>query len=547
MEQFAAPQPPVAAASEGLRAILARMGAVDVAEVGCLLEAVGMPLYVTDATGSLVFNNDAAAALWGARPALGDPHWCDAMHLFRTDGTALPPEQCPMAICLREARAVAPAEVLLQHPDGTRIAILCHPRRILAANGSVLGVIDVLTDVSDLRRAQDDARQAMVAKTRFLAAMAHEFRTPIHAVLGFADLLADVAARGERLDAEHGDWIGELKGAGQHLLGLVDDAISFAQAAASPARAIAAGAGVRLGAIVADGLASAGRAFAARGVGLVPQGPAVEPAAMLDAPAARLVLFGVLREIKFHMPAGSTVTMAWGGGTAAAGAWIELRCPGFDMPADLLEGLDRPFAGTECDTYQRGLEGAGLAVATAAALLRGNGGQFAVAGGHGGLPATFRLTFPAATLADGVAQATPAAPAQPSTAAPAGLDLAGIVAAASDIVIVTTADLDAPGPTIVYVNRAFSEVTGYAPEQVLGRTPRLLQGPGTDRAAMRRIVDNVREGREGHATVMNYARDGHSHWLDIRIVPLRDRNGTIRHYAAIERPIDPPVLRPDAA
>ena len=218
------------------------------------------------------------------------------------------------------------------------------------------------------------------------------------------------------------------------------------------------------------------------------------------------------------------------------------------MPADLLEGLDRPFAGAERDTYQRGLEGAGLAVATAAALLRGNGGQFSIEGGRDGMPATFRLTFPAAPLAADAAQATAAAPPPPRAAPPAAaLPLGDIVAATSDVVIVTTADLDAPGPTIVYVNRAFTAVTGYAPEDVLGRTPRMLQGPGTDRAAMRRVAEDLRAGREGHATVMNYARDGHGHWLDIRIVPLRDHEGTIRHYAAIERPIEPPLPLPEAA
>ena len=56
-----------------------------------------------------------------------------------------------------------------------------------------------------------------------------------------------------------------------------------------------------------------------------------------------------------------------------------------------------------------------------------------------------------------------------------------IVASTNDIVIVTDAEpLDEPGPKITYVNEAFTKVTGYSRDEALGRSPRFLQGDGTD-------------------------------------------------------------------
>jgi PAS domain S-box-containing protein len=55
-----------------------------------------------------------------------------------------------------------------------------------------------------------------------------------------------------------------------------------------------------------------------------------------------------------------------------------------------------------------------------------------------------------------------------------------IVERAQDVIIVTEAEpLDEPGPRIVYVNPAFTRLTGYTPEEVIGRSPRFLQNPPT--------------------------------------------------------------------
>ena len=69
-------------------------------------------------------------------------------------------------------------------------------------------------------------------------------------------------------------------------------------------------------------------------------------------------------------------------------------------------------------------------------------------------------------------------------------DLLGqLVFRALDVIIITEAEpLDEPGPRIVYVNEAFTRLTGYRPEEVIGRSPRFLQDPTTTDAETRRQV-----------------------------------------------------------
>ncbi len=112
-----------------------------------------------------------------------------------------------------------------------------------------------------------------------------------------------------------------------------------------------------------------------------------------------------------------------------------------------------------------------------------------------------------------------------------------IAESANDVIIVTTPDLDPPGPTIVYVNPAFSRLTGYSAAEAIGLTPRILQGPGTGRASLDAIRAALKAGRPAREKVLNFAKCGAPYWLDLRITPLRDANGAITHFAAVERDV----------
>jgi diguanylate cyclase (GGDEF)-like protein/PAS domain S-box-containing protein len=139
----------------------------------------------------------------------------------------------------------------------------------------------------------------------------------------------------------------------------------------------------------------------------------------------------------------------------------------------------------------------------------------------------------------------PAMPKDLLNSAPFGLPFHQIAETAGDIIIVTTPQLDHPGPTIVYVNPAFTLLTGYTASEAIGATPRMLQGPGTSRATLDAISLALREGRPVHEKVLNFAKCGAPYWLDLRIVALRDAAGTITHFAAVERDVTMDKRRAD--
>ena len=117
-------------------------------------------------------------------------------------------------------------------------------------------------------------------------------------------------------------------------------------------------------------------------------------------------------------------------------------------------------------------------------------------------------------------------------------DFSAIVKHAKDIVIVTKAyPLNDPGPEIVYVNEAFTEKTGYTPEEVIGKTPRILQKEGTNRNDLNKVRQALEKKESVRVTLRNFSKKGNEYWVDLSILPLPDKSGKITHFAAIQRDI----------
>ena len=95
------------------------------------------------------------------------------------------------------------------------------------------------------------------------------------------------------------------------------------------------------------------------------------------------------------------------------------------------------------------------------------------------------------------------------------------------IAIVDPHAADSP---IIYANRAFTELTGYPLEQVVGRNCRFLQGPGTDEAAVDRIRDAIAAEEVRVIELLNYRRDGSTFWNSLHVGPIYDDAGRLTHY-----------------
>lgn len=75
-------------------------------------------------------------------------------------------------------------------------------------------------------------------------------------------------------------------------------------------------------------------------------------------------------------------------------------------------------------------------------------------------------------------------------------------------IIVTDKLLDPPGPHILYVNEKWQEITGYSEQEVLGKTPRILQGPLSSREELNRLKENLQKGEKFSGLTTNYKKDG---------------------------------------
>lgn len=106
------------------------------------------------------------------------------------------------------------------------------------------------------------------------------------------------------------------------------------------------------------------------------------------------------------------------------------------------------------------------------------------------------------------------------------------VDASDQIVMITGAD-----QRIVYVNGAFTRLTGYAPSEALGRSPEFLQGPDTNPTTLAHLRQAMQERNRVSAEILKYRKSGEPYWADVSVVPVGERSGAVTHWITIEREI----------
>lgn len=102
--------------------------------------------------------------------------------------------------------------------------------------------------------------------------------------------------------------------------------------------------------------------------------------------------------------------------------------------------------------------------------------------------------------------------------------------------VITDADFDG-GPYIQRCNPAFCAMTGYTEEELIGQSPRILQGPDTDRKVIDQLTHKIRAGEFFEGSTINYRKDGLSYVVQWNISPVRDADGTIVAYISIQQDI----------
>jgi diguanylate cyclase (GGDEF)-like protein/PAS domain S-box-containing protein len=112
------------------------------------------------------------------------------------------------------------------------------------------------------------------------------------------------------------------------------------------------------------------------------------------------------------------------------------------------------------------------------------------------------------------------------------------VARLNDMVLIArVVDGTAAEQPIIFANDAFVRRTGYAREEVIGRSMGVLHGPETDQAEVARIVAAMARGEAAKAELVNYTRRGEKYWVEMELVPFADEGGRNTHWVVVGRDI----------
>lgn len=116
--------------------------------------------------------------------------------------------------------------------------------------------------------------------------------------------------------------------------------------------------------------------------------------------------------------------------------------------------------------------------------------------------------------------------------------LESVITHTNDAVLITEAEpFDEPGNRIIYVNEAFTKITGYEAEEVIGKSPRILQGPNSNKEELLKLGRAIRKWEPYEITTVNYKKSGEEFWINFTVTPVANEKGWYTHWIAIERDV----------
>lgn len=150
------------------------LGALDEDRWEEALDRLPAPIYIADAEGRVTFWNQACIEFAGRRPELGRDRWCVTWKIWTMEGDRLPHDRCPMAVAIKEKRAVRGDVAIAERPDGSRVAFAPYPTPLFAPDGTFAGAVNMLLDVTSEQRA---ALETQAGRCRRLSQSTGDKRT----------------------------------------------------------------------------------------------------------------------------------------------------------------------------------------------------------------------------------------------------------------------------------------------------------------------------------------------------------------------------------
>lgn len=342
------------------------------------LDALGVAVYTTDAEGRITFFNEAAAAFWGRRPELGEL-WCGSLRLYHTDGRAMAHGECPMAVALREDRETHGGEATAERPDGSRVSFIAYPTPLHHPDGSMLGAVNVLVDVTARRQAERALiettralRGSNAVKDEFLGLVSHELRTPVTTIFGNAQMLRD---RAETLAPEdRQSMVSDIAEDSGRLLGIIENLLLLTRIGAGAQPDIEPQV---LDRVVRGSIAAFARRHSSRRIAF--DGAARQLIVEADRTYIELLMENLLTNAHKYSPAEETIEVAIEPRPDEAVVTVRDHGIGLD---DAAEDVFAPFYRTE--SARRQANGIGVGLAVCRRVVESHGGRIWAAPRDGG-------------------------------------------------------------------------------------------------------------------------------------------------------------------
>lgn len=162
------------------------------------VSAIPAAVYACDTEGRLIYHNHHATDLWGREPHSHEHAWefLNWQRLYRTDGTAIRPDQEPIRDVMASGAPVVSQELVLERPDSSRVDVLLNIAPLRGSADRLRGAVCILQDISGIKRAQQERERLLNELersnhelSRFSYAVSHDLQAPVRSVRALTQLL----------------------------------------------------------------------------------------------------------------------------------------------------------------------------------------------------------------------------------------------------------------------------------------------------------------------------------------------------------------------